>query len=376
MINVNTNDTHRYTELPTNDTSIDPKEKVHFFEYDDPKKTQGFRIKKAANTALKILAITLLVVGIAAGITAGVLAFVAASTIAFPITATVAAVAAVALAVLLTLKAWEKITPHLPNFLRVPANYLQSSILGIASAVALGVIWPFDFEKRNPKPEDINPDQPLRIAVHGFCGSSNNWVYHLNRFKEAGLDNFATINLGHPLHSMDDYVESLHNMVVEYKKGMIKAGKLKDGENLKLQLVAHSMGGLVSREYNQRYAEADGVDVLDICTLGTPLDGTRVAYLAFPSKSGRTMFHSSEFVKHQQEQTVNSSEQTRYLHVASKCDYIIRPLVSATMSNAPEERKQVEWLDATGHISYLFSDAAADKLCDYLTQHNTVATAV
>jgi triacylglycerol lipase len=261
--------------------------------------------------------------------------------------------------------------PQLLDSLRTSANYFKSSVSDFASALALAVIWPMDFESRNPEPKDINPDQPLRIAVHGFSGSSNNWIYHLNRFKEAGLDNFATINLGHPMHSMGDFAKNLHNMVVDYKKGMIRAGKLRKGQKLKVQFISHSMGGLVVREYNQRYAEKDGVNVLDICTLGTPLDGTKIAYLAFASKSGRAMLPSSKYVKHQQKRAVGSNIKTRYLHIASKSDTFIYPSKSAIMGGAPKERTKVVWLEATGHIAFLFSDTVSHTMVDYFKEHNT-----
>lgn len=365
------------TPFDLNNT-IDPDADALLLDENVHKNSEGFRIKKAANTAFKILAAIAVVVGVSAGVTAGVLAFVASSSIALPIATIVAATAAVALALLLSLKAWEKITPHLPKFLRVPANYIQSSVMGIASAVALGIIWPINYEKSNPKPEDINPEQPLRIAIHGFCGSSNNWMYHFKRYREAGIDNLASINLGNWCKSIDDYVDKVHEMVVNYKTGMVEEGLLDESQVLHVQFVCHSMGGLVARHYNQKYSKEDGVVVDDICTLGTPLDGTGVAYLAPWSKAGRQMFKSSSFVQNQQEQAANPDETTRYYHLASKCDYVIRPLVSATRGNAPPDRTKVEWLDATGHISYLFSDTAASKIAEYLSEpeHKFVSTAV
>ncbi len=359
----------------TDETSYDPQENVHLLDGDNSNQSEGFRIKKAANTAFKILAAIAIVVGVAAGITAGALVLTASSSIALPIATIVAAVAAVALAALLAVKAWEKITPHLPNFLRVPANYIQSSVLGFASAVALGIIWPINYEKSNPEPKDINPDQPLRLAIHGFCGSSNNWMYHFNRFKAAGLENFASINLGNWCDSIDDYTERVHDMLVHYKKGMVETGLIDKDHLLHVQFVCHSMGGLVARHYNQKYSKQDGIVVDDICTLGTPLDGTKVAYIAPWSKAGRQMYKSSAFVKEQQEKAASTDEKTRYLHIASKCDYVVRPLISATMGNAPKERMKVKWLEGTGHIPYLLSDTAADIVINYLNQHKYVCAA-
>ncbi|MEM1282224.1 MAG: hypothetical protein AAGG81_01580 [Chlamydiota bacterium] len=352
------------------DNSSVKQGKVHFLDAGEPNEPkEGFRIKKAANKAFKILASIALGLGFAAGATAAVLTFTATSTVALPIATTVAIVCAVVLAVLLTLKVWEKISPHLPNSLRLTGNYIQSAVLGLASAVALGIIFPIDCAKSNPKPEEIDPKQPLRLAIHGFLGSSSNWIYHLYRFKEAGLKNFASINLGNWCHSIDDYADKVHKMVVQYKKGMVQAKLIKEEDTLHVQFVCHSMGGLVARHYNQKYAKKDGVIVDDICTLGTPLNRTKVAVFAWWSKAGREMFEK-EFTDNQRRRAATENEETRHYYIASKCDYVIRPLTSATDGNTPKKRTKVYWLDATGHVSYLFSDKAADKLIAYLKKRN------
>ena len=129
------------------------------------------------------------------------------------------------------------------------------------------------------------------------------------------------------------------------------------------------MGGLVAREYNQRFSKEDGIEVLDICTLGSPLDGTLIANLSplLPaSKCAKQMQKSSRCVQEQQEKAASAEEKTCYLHIASRCDFLIQPVISATMGNASEKRMQVEWLDGTGHISLLFSDRAADLIINYL----------
>lgn len=308
----------------------------------------GFRFKRAARIAF----LTLAAVFGAVVIGAGIAAFVCNP----PGAAIVAVVATSILLGLVAVKLFQLITPYLPNWLRVPLNYVQSFVCGLASAIALAILFPLDLQKRNPKKEECDPNQTPILMIHGFLGSSNNWVYHRHRMQKAGFKNLFSINLGNPFKSIDQYADQVHKMVQEIKR--------KTGRD-DLQIVAHSMGGLVARHYNQKYAEQDGVKVKDIVTLGTPLDGTRVAWMTMGmSKSGREMFHKSGFVKKQQENAQKMNVETRHYHLASKCDYVIRPLVSATKGNG--HRTTTEWLDATGHISYLFSDTAADKIIQYL----------
>ena len=334
-------------------------------------KKEGFRVKKTANIALIVFASLSVVLAIGATAAAIGTGF-ALAYIAIPLFVTIQVVAGIvaltsltALAILGFLKAWQLITPHLPDFIRVPLNHIQASICGFFSACVLAVIWPLDYTKKNIKPEDVDPSKPLIIGIHGFMGSSNNWIYHFKRFKEAGYNNLASINLGNCLESInDEYIEKVRKLVLEYKKGV----KLPPGEKLKIQFVCHSMGGLVAREYNQRFSEMDDVEIEDIITLGTPLDGTRVAYLSLgmmlgQSKAGKQMFYRSKFVKNQQE-IAAQDDKTHFFHIASKCDYVIRPLFSAVKGNG--KHTETATLDGTGHVSYLFSDKAADLVIDYL----------
>ncbi|MEC7839901.1 MAG: alpha/beta hydrolase [Chlamydiota bacterium] len=328
----------------------------------EKKVKEGFRIKKAVRVAFIVLASTFGAVALGAAVATIITAAVVNPITPAIICATVALTSFVALTSLGALKAWEKITPHLPKFLRIPANYIQSTVCALISSVALGVIWPIDYTKKNVKPEDVDPTQPLIIGSHGFLGSGNNWMYMFGRLKEAGHKNLASINYGNAFVSIDTYADKMHNLIKGYTENPELKAKL-NGKKLKVQFLCHSMGGLVARHYKQKYPN-DNVDVEDIITLGTPLDGTHMSNLALGvSKAAREMNHNSKFIKNQQKNAELDSD-TNYYHIASKCDFVIRPLVSATLGKGPKTK--VDWLDGTGHVSYLWSDTAGDLIVNYL----------
>ena len=110
--------------------------------------------------------------------------------------ATVACVSGVALALLLAAKAWQQIAPFLPEPVRHIAYFIQSIVTGIFSIITLGIIFPIDLERRDP--QEGSPTQTPILFIHGFCGSSNNWLYHRHRLEGAGYKNLFTINLGTP----------------------------------------------------------------------------------------------------------------------------------------------------------------------------------
>lgn len=320
--------------------------------------SSGFRIKKVAHIAFCVLAATLAAV-VLVGTVLALTSLLATPVIPAAILATVTLAATVALSVLLLMKMWQVVEPHMPNFIRTPINYLQSTICALISGLALAIIWPLDLEKKNPTKEQCNKDQTPILMIHGFLGSSNNWLYHRNRLQEEGFKNLFTINLGNPLLSIDDYADKVHEMVLEIQERT---------ERKDIQIICHSMGGLVARQYNQKYADQDGAEVKDIITLGTPLDGTKVAKITMGlSKSAKEMYPESEFVKAQQNFAAEHKE-THYYHIASECDLVIRPLVSAVANgrDPKDSNVKVKWLKSTGHVSYLLSDAAGDAMIRYL----------
>ena len=119
------------------------------------------------------------------------------------------------------------------------------------------------------------------------------------------------------------------------------------------------MGGLVAQEY--RYSERSaGANIKKIITIGTPLLGTHVAHLAsWVSESAKEMLYKSDFVKNLQRQA-KTDLYTEYDTIATRTDYIVRPILSALGEKKP--RSTAEVLNATGHISYLFSPSVARQL--------------
>lgn len=242
-----------------------------------------------------------------------------------------------------------------PSFARTFFNYAQSALTGLASIGALMVTWPVDFEKYNPKEGECNPHQTPLLLIHGFTGSSNNWMYHAYEFGWAGYTNVFTINLGSAFQDMDSCADKVHEMVEEIKK---RTGRTD------LKIVGHSMGGLVAIHYHQRYPE--DVEVKDIITLGAPLDGTRVAVIAQGSPLAEQMRYQSAFVKEKQAKMAEDHH-TRYLHLVSDCDWFIWPSYSAGVQAAP--RTKVVHLEETGHVPFLFSRQTSEAMIAHLDDY-------
>lgn len=299
--------------------------------------------------------------------------FAAAATISLVVSLTVVAAEALAgtiltisligLGVLAGLKLWEIATPHLPEWIRWIANLVQVVVTEVFGILSLIALFPVDLTKQDPKTaKEIDPDQTPILMIHGFLGSSNNWVYHKSRLKAAGYKNIFSINLGNPLVSIDEYAKRVDEKVKEIQR---ITGR-KD-----IRIVSHSMGGLVARQW--RYTRAGDADVKDIVTLGTPLDGTYVSYITLGlSSCANEMRPGSDFVKKQQA-LASLDNETDYYHIATKVDLVILPMDSAKRGGSPKSNVKVDTLDATGHVGYLFSDKAADLVVDYFKEKDRKA---
>jgi len=245
--------------------------------------------------------------------------------------------------------------PENPGAMKTIFNYATSLATGAASIGALMLSFPINLEKYNPTKEECDPFQTPVLLIHGFTGSSNNWLYHYYNLALTGKKNIFTINLGTAFQNMDSCADKVHQMVEEIKE---RTGRSD------LKIIGHSMGGLVGIHYHQQYPK--DVHVKDIITLGAPLDGTRVAVIGQPSPLAREMRHGSDFVKEKQA-LMEEDLGTRYLHMVSDCDWFIWPSYSAGAGRAP--RTTIVHLDETGHVPFLFSPKVSEEIIARLDEY-------
>jgi triacylglycerol lipase len=212
---------------------------------------------------------------------------------------------------------------------------------------ALACIRPLNLAKRNihQKPSGSTPI----LFVHGYLGSSSHWTYHWNRLEKAGCGPMYAVNLGYPFKSIEDHSKIVENV---HKEIISATGKTD------LILVGHSMGGIVGAWYatHCRFGR-----VRQVYSIGSPLDGTKMAFLGV-GDCCKQMRYKSEFIKSLNEK-MKAAVDTKFFHVGSQADMIIRPAESA-LSGIPESNKF--WLKQFGHASLLFSPEVSNFLIQYI----------
>ena len=112
----------------------------------------------------------------------------------------------------------------------------------------------------------------------------------------------------------------------------------------RIDLVAHSMGGLVARFYVQQLGGERRVDRL--VTLGTPHRGTHAASF-IPSALVRQLLPDGPFIRHLNE--LPPPERTRVTSIVAGRDLLVQPVEAAACPYG-----EVRRLDELGHVELLF----------------------
>lgn len=172
--------------------------------------------------------------------------------------------------------------------------------------------------------------RPPLLLVHGYGCSRAVWWYLRRRLQAAGWT-VATINLEPIYTSIDAYLDPL--------AARIDAVLSATGAE-RLILVGHSMGGLVARAYLQRFGESR---VAALLTLGTPHQGSRLAYLGY-GENARQMQPGSPWLQ----ALARPQVATRLIY--SRHDNYVTPQSNLTLPGIPGQA-----LDGLGHLAMLFS---------------------
>ncbi len=121
------------------------------------------------------------------------------------------------------------------------------------------------------------------ILLHGLFDNQGSWFWFKLQLRKSGIRNIVTINLS-SWHNEEILTEILAKKIDEIR--------LQIGVN-KVNLVGHSMGGIIARNYAQLRGGADKVDKI-VC-LGSPHQGSKLATFTF-APLGKVLIPSTDFL--------------------------------------------------------------------------------
>lgn len=182
------------------------------------------------------------------------------------------------------------------------------------------------------------------VLVHGFFLTP--WSMALLRLRLARLGRPVYLLDYHPWYGdIPGFVDQLEALV----------NHLPDNADDKVDLVAHSMGGLIAARFVGHHPGR----VRRLVAVGTPFHGTRLWAMSVGASLAR-MRPGSPFLN----ETLDPSRfpgETRVTSIYSRFDQIILPCESSVL---PGEQTQNMVVDGLGHTALLFSPWAARLVVD------------
>ncbi|MFC5380155.1 alpha/beta fold hydrolase [Aquipuribacter nitratireducens] len=197
---------------------------------------------------------------------------------------------------------------------------------------------------------DSEPDRPV-VLVHGIGDNPSLFPVLREELARRGHDHVVAVDYSPERDDVRAVAADLGRHV-----------EALDGER-GVDVVAHSLGGLIARYYVQRLGGHRHVRTL--ATAGTPHHGTHAAHL-LPTRLGRQLRPGSDLVRELDEPAPGIG--TRFVCLASGIDHVILPRSSALLYH-PDLPAEHTVLPDIGHMSLaihpasvgLLADAVADK---------------
>jgi triacylglycerol lipase len=168
------------------------------------------------------------------------------------------------------------------------------------------------------------------VFIHGFTGSSTSF----DNMKQWLVSQGWPSNYLYAIQYSDTTGSSIDNA---YELQSFVKTVLRQTKASKVDIVAHSMGGLSTRYYVKYLEGAQKVD--DVVTLGSPHHGTNSSYFGLWTEGAREMVPGSAFLN-----DLNSADETpdgsdaseiiQYTSIYSSADTVINPYTSSIIEGA------------------------------------------
>lgn len=199
--------------------------------------------------------------------------------------------------------------------------------------MAAALLYPFGMRRRpQPRTPRVRAQRTV-VLVHGYCCNPSVFMPMAAYLRHRGIR--QVIPFAYPsTHGVERGAIALRGFLQQHVRG---------GE---IDLVCHSLGGLVARSYIQ---ELNGARRIDQCiTLGTPHLGTYNAYW-LASRVGRELRPDSLLLRRLRDSRA-AGDAVRFLSIIGGVDNLVIPRIFAA------HEREVYFRDL-GHMAMLFSPA-------------------
>jgi triacylglycerol lipase len=199
-----------------------------------------------------------------------------------------------------------------------------------------------------PREPLIQSTQIPILLVHGYFSNRGMWVRFRQRLAALTSAPIFTLTFEPPFDEINTFAKQLHKRIEEI---------LQATEQSKVIIIAHSMGGLVTRQY---MVDHGAHRIQQFISIGTPHQGTRLAYYGI-GKCTRQMWWRGEWLNALVEKEKSQSKPAT-LSIYTTNDDIVYPPESSRLDWATNVA-----VNHVGHVGLLFSAEVVGKVNGYLT---------
>ncbi len=222
-----------------------------------------------------------------------------------------------------------------------PGGVIAREVLAHVASLAL---FPFGIG-RTKKRTVRRKDQRTIVLVHGYLANSSYFFPLRSYLWVSGFRQILSFN-----YQSSIGIEKSARELRKFLQHHVRGGRI--------DLVCHSLGGLIARFYVQ---ELGGARRVDRCiTLGTPHQGTYNAYW-IPSRVGRELRPESDLL-HRLNSSKAEKERVKYTSIVGESDNIVLPRSHGIY---PPDKVVIP---KVGHLGVLFAPSTfqtvAQRLCE------------
>jgi triacylglycerol esterase/lipase EstA (alpha/beta hydrolase family) len=236
---------------------------------------------------------------------------------------------------------------------RVAAREIGAHLLAL-NLYPLGLVEEFR-RKDQPHPKFATNQRPL-LLVHGVIHNHSAFIHMKRGLQTAGFKNVFTVNYTTRHGYFPKMVHQLSQRVNEV---------MEITRSDRIDIVAHSLGGLVARSYMVN-GEGRG-KIASLVTLGTPHRGTKLSPL-LKTFLGGPLFRDLRVGSKLIEQLNSHSlpRDSKIVSIYSKNDWTIWPQTNCQVDGFPSEAFQSYEVNSVGHMGLLYSSKVLNLVVENL----------
>jgi triacylglycerol esterase/lipase EstA (alpha/beta hydrolase family) len=234
---------------------------------------------------------------------------------------------------------------------RRPPRVLRTALLEFAATLALMPLWPLWLvlgasyrAQHEGTGHAFGRSHPV-VLFHGLALNRTSWFILAPRLVRRGIG---------PLYGTTYFSPQSVRRSAEHLRRFVDEVRAREQAE-RVDIVAHSLGGVVARYYIERLGGAAHVGRL--VTIGSPHKGTRLARLGLVGSARELHTDSPLYAE------LGWHDGVKYSSVWSRADAVVVPPESAAV--APVGHDSV--FDDLGHVALLFSTRVVDAVAERLS---------